>query len=151
MKRVCSNEIWPRTDCIPIKLATASWRPLPRLPSKRPIPTNLSCPHPLVRVYNGLSFRPLRPSGIPWLQWRRRQVRGRAARATCFPRVPVETLAPPVLREKPLERKRSPEDCSARLSSFPKIAFSHQHSVSIQPRKVVADCDAGQSWLRADC
>src|SRR5438105_11522583 len=100
-------------DCIPTKLVTASWRHLPPLPSKKLIPPNPSCPHPPVRVYNGLSFRLLRPSGIPWLQRRWRQCAGEGARDTCFPRVLVETLAPPVLREKPLERKRSPEYFSA--------------------------------------
>jgi hypothetical protein len=50
--------------------------------------------------------------------------------------VPVETLAPPVLREKPLERKRSPEYFSAWLSPFLKVALSHQQS-AFSPERVL--------------
>src|SRR6266478_1205176 len=56
MKRVCSNEILRRMDCIPTKLVTASWRHLPQLPSKKLIPPNPSCPHPPVHVYNVFEF-----------------------------------------------------------------------------------------------
>ena len=48
----------------------------------------------------------------------------------------METLAPPVLREKPLERKRSPEYFSAWLSPFLKVALSHQHS-AFSPERVL--------------
>ena len=110
----------PTQDRTPFANLSAT-RPLrdPTLPSVRrppsPLDFNLSWMSPSIM---DLSFRPLRPSGIPWLQWRWRQYAGEGARATCFPRVPVETLAPPVLREKPLERKHSPEYLSAWLSPF---------------------------------
>jgi hypothetical protein len=64
------------------------------------------------------SFRPSRPLGIPWLGWRGRLHAGEGARTTRLPRVLVETLAPPVLREKPLERKRLPDEFCLRAFSI---------------------------------
>jgi len=67
----------------PNKAGYSIMAPLATAAVEKAYPTNLCCPDSPVRIYNDLEFSTARPSGIPWLRWRRRQYAGEDARATC--------------------------------------------------------------------